>query len=96
MPISHVEAIVAALDNQDPPLCSRLDLHAFIIVYLILSRSEDCLAQQRGLALLTVRFLLDQSPSLIQGRSLCKGSLRLRRKNQTWGKRKRFDLVRRL
>ena len=59
MSISCVEAIVAALDHQEPSLCSRLDLHAFIIVYLILSKAEDCAAQQRGLALLTVRVSLE-------------------------------------
>lgn len=55
MSTSYVEAIVAALDHQEPSLCSRLDLHAFIIVYLILSKAKDGAAQQRGLALLTVR-----------------------------------------
>lgn len=58
MSINYVEAIVVALDHHEPSLCSRLDLHAFIIVYLILSKAEDCVAQQRGLALLTVRMPL--------------------------------------
>ena len=77
MPISHVEAIIAALDHQGASFCRRLDLHAFIVVYLILSRSDDCVAQQRGLALLTVRLSLGSSDDLTGNRSLCEASPRL-------------------
>ena len=54
-----VTAIIEALDqdttDDKEALCSRLDLRSSVILCGILKRSEDCLAYQRGVYLLTVR-----------------------------------------
>lgn len=57
IPIHHIEEIVAAIDHEEPTICCRLDLQGFLLVYRILSLTEECLAYQRGLSLLTVRLL---------------------------------------
>ncbi len=58
---SDVTAIVNAIDHATidvkEPLCPRLDTRSSAILCGILKRSEDCLACQRGLALLTVMSL---------------------------------------
>lgn len=57
VPIHHVEEMVAAIDHEEPTICCRLDLQGFLLVYRILSLTEECLAYHRGLSLLTVRTL---------------------------------------
>lgn len=57
VPIHHVEEIVAAIDHEEPTICCRLDLQGFLVVYQILSLTEECLAYHRGLSLLAVRSL---------------------------------------
>lgn len=56
---TYVNAVVNAIDHHDPSLCNRLDLSTFTIVYLILSLSQDCLAQHRGMALLAVKSIIN-------------------------------------
>lgn len=57
VPIHHVEEIIAAIDHEEPTICCRLDLQGFLLVYRILSLTEECLAYHRGLSLLSVRTL---------------------------------------
>lgn len=54
VPRNHVEEMLAVIDQEESVLCSRLELHAFTIVYEILSLTEEGSAYERGLALLTV------------------------------------------
>ncbi len=59
--LSDVKAIVEAIDHVPADgreaLCHRLDTWSSAILCGILKRSEDCLAYQRGLCLLTVSSL---------------------------------------
>ena len=43
-----------ALDSRDSTVCDRLDSLSLIILCSIFMYSQECLAQQRGLCLLTV------------------------------------------
>ncbi len=52
--INIVEGIVEAIDDEKSAICSRLDLQGFLLVYEVLSLTEECLAYQRGLFLLAV------------------------------------------
>lgn len=53
----EVEAIVCALEPRDSQLCARLDSMVLIILCSVFVHSQTCLAQQRGLFLLSVRCL---------------------------------------
>lgn len=55
---SETTALVEALDNGTPDICSRLNDMAFQTVYAFLKISEPCLAYQRGHCLFVVRNLL--------------------------------------
>lgn len=59
IPINHIEEIVTAIDYEESSICCRLDLQGFLLVYRILSLTEECLAYHRGLSLLTVRILTE-------------------------------------
>ena len=54
-PVREVEAIVKVVEQLGSEELSRLDAFAFGTMFGILRVSERCLAQQRGLCLLTVR-----------------------------------------
>ena len=67
VPTGFLEALVQAIDHDEPSVCRRLDLHAFTIVYLVMSRSEESLALQRGFFLLAVTYWFlrsDMGPNL--------------------------------
>ncbi|KAL8961610.1 MAG: hypothetical protein Q9193_001859 [Seirophora villosa] len=55
---SETTALVDALDNGTPDICSRLNDMAFQTVYAFLKISEPCLAYQRGHCLFVVQNLL--------------------------------------
>ncbi|KAL9012717.1 MAG: hypothetical protein Q9173_002528 [Seirophora scorigena] len=55
---SETTALVEALDNGTPDICSRLNDMAFQTVYAFLKISEPCLAHQRGHCLFVVQNLL--------------------------------------
>ena len=57
IPVPEVEAVVKVADQVGSEALSRLDAFAFGNIFGILRVSEGCLAQQRGLCLLTVRKL---------------------------------------
>ena len=63
---SDVTVIVEAVDHTPADgreaLCARLSVRSSVILCGILKRSEDCLAYQRGLCLLTVRPLSNSLP----------------------------------
>lgn len=54
----EVEAIVRVLEPVSTDLCTRLDARALVVICSVLVHTECCLAQQRGLYLLSVSFTL--------------------------------------
>lgn len=52
--IEEITAIVQAIESAESSLCKRLDREGLVVLCRVLSRSEACLAQERGLYLIAV------------------------------------------
>ena len=65
----EVQAIVLALDSPDSTVCERLDSLSLIILCSIFMYSQECLAQQRGLCLLTVRLSMCKATVTYNGQN---------------------------
>ncbi|KAL2046208.1 hypothetical protein N7G274_001655 [Stereocaulon virgatum] len=64
--IEEITAIVQAIDLAESPLCQRLDREGLVVLCRVLSRSQPCLAQQRGLYLIAEALYHDHSDTTVE------------------------------